>query len=403
MASFRFYLLNAKDKDGKLKKQELSIYLFVNHSGNRWTFKTNERIEPKYWNFGVGEVKGSYKKGAIEINNNLDDIKKRAQSAYREHEGKVSASILKDKIENAVDGKQDEGKNELILPVIAEFIEVSKTIRKETTLKKYNTFLKAIKKDWPAITFDEINMTFFDQFTGKMLADGLLNDSIAKNVSTVKTFMDWALSRGYHQNLTYKQFEAKRVTKHDIITNTEEELKQIEELEGLSERLDKVRDLYLFQVHTGQRFSDVQAFRKEDLKGVIWDLTQIKTGKRVQVPLIGWASPARSILEKYDYQLPQISNQKFNDYIKEVGELARINEVIEIKRKSGAKNIVIKKMKWEFMSSHTARRTAVTLLLEKGVPATTVMKMTGHSNIRTMQKYENTSVEALVKALEGLE
>jgi site-specific recombinase XerD len=400
MASFRFYLLNAKDSAGKLKKQELSIYLFVNHKGSRWTFKTEERIEPKHWNFKAGEVKGSYKRGGIEINEKLDDIKKRAQAAYREHEGKVVNNILKEKVGMAVEGKSVDDAS--VLPAVREFIESQKAIRKETTLKKYNTFLKIIEKDWPEIQFEEINMTFYDKYTGKMLDEGLLNDSIAKNVSTVKTFMDWALTRGYHQNLTYKQFEAKRVAKHDIITNTEAELQKLSEVEGLSERLERVRDLYLFQVYTGQRFSDVQAFRKEDLKCKIWDFVQIKTGKHVQVPLIGWASPAMAILEKYDYKLPQISNQKFNNYIKEVGELAKINATVEIKRKSGARTVVLKKAKWEFMSSHTARRTAVTILLERGMPPTTVMKLTGHTSLRTMQKYENTSVAALMQALEGL-
>lgn len=400
MASFKFYLLNARE-DGKLVKKELSIYLFVNHEGKRWSYKINERIEPKYWDFKAGEVKSSYKKGAIEINENLEGIKKRVRDCYRDFEGKVTEAVLKEKITQAVENKTvQDGR---VLPVVEEFIEVQKAIRKETTLKKYNTFLKIIERDWPSITFEDVNMTFYDKYTGKMLDEGLLNDSIAKNVSTVKTFMDWALSRGYHQNLSYKQFDAKRVAKHDIVTNTEAELKKLAEVEGLSKSLQRVRDLYLFQVYTGQRFSDVQAFRKEDLKGVIWDFEQIKTGKQVQVPLVGWSAPAMAILEKYDYKLPQISNQKFNDYIKDVGELAKVNAPVEIKRKSGSRTITKKKAKWEFMSSHTARRTTVTILLEKGVPPTTIMKMTGHTNIRTMQKYENTSVDALMQALEGLQ
>jgi integrase len=400
MASFRFYLLNAKDKNGKLKKQELSIYLFVNHKGNRWFFKTEQRIEPKHWNFGAGEVKGSYKRGCIEINDKLDAIKKQAQAAYTEWEGKVAAALLREKIALSLEGNQDT--DSLVLPVVEAFILSQQGIRKENTIKKYEGLKAAIEKNWPGLSFEGVNMNFYDAFRGEMLSRGLLNDSIAKNISTLKTFMDWALSRGLHQNLTYKQFEAKRTVKVDIITNTEEELKKLGEVEGLNKRQERVRDLYLFQVYTGQRFSDVQAFRKEDLRGSMWVFEQVKTGQLVSVPLIGWAAPALSILDKYNFDLPQISNQRFNDYIKEVGELAEINEPIEIKRKSGSKLVIMKKPKWQFMSSHTARRTAVTLLLEKGVPATTVMKMTGHTNLRTMQKYENTSVEALAKALEGL-
>jgi site-specific recombinase XerD len=126
-----------------------------------------------------------------------------------------------------------------------------------------------------------------------------------------------------------------------------------------------------------------------------------KTKKMMRVPFKGFIRPALDILVKYDYELPSISQQKFNDYIKEVGERAGINEPVVIRRFSGNRLIEIKKPKHAFISSHMARRTCVTLLLQKGMPPTTVMKLTGHTDLKTLMKYENTCEDALVNALEN--
>ncbi len=95
-----------------------------------------------------------------------------------------------------------------------------------------------------------------------------------------------------------------------------------------------------------------------------------------------------------------MSQQKFNVYLKKVGEEAKINEPVIIKRFSGNEMIEIKKPKYAFMSSHMARRSCITILLQKGIAPTTVMKLSGHSDLKTLMKYENTSQDALVEALE---
>ena len=132
--------------------------------------------------------------------------------------------------------------------------------------------------------------------------------------------------------------------------------------------------------------------------------------RKTEVPqytLVGNAVPpllaravALEILKKNNYVLPLLSQQRFNDYIKKAGFKAGLNEDIVIKRLSGKRIIEIKKPKYAFISSHMARRSCVTILLQKGVPPTTVMKLTGHSDLKTLMKYENTSFNELVKALE---
>jgi hypothetical protein len=151
--------------------------------------------------------------------------------------------------------------------------------------------------------------------------------------------------------------------------------------------------VFVFGCFTAQRWSDINSFKKDQLKGTTWRFYSYKTRKLIELPLDGFMKPALIILQKHDFALPKISQQKFNDYLKELGKLCGINEVVHIQRFSGSKKIIIEKPKYEFMSSHMARRTAVTILLSKNVPLTTVRKITAHADIRTLMKYENTNLQ----------
>jgi len=299
-----------------------------------------------------------------------------------------------------------------------EFITNRRQTGSILTIRKFNTLKKKLQefevKKHYKITFENIDLVFYDKFKSFMLnsenkrtdeANGLLDDTIAKYISSLKTFMQWSLDRNYHSNTEFqhKQFAAKKKTKNEIVTLSEEELKRLygKDLSN-NPRLERVRDLFCFATFTGQRWSDIENFRKEDIKDGWWIFESYKTKKTMKVPLKGFIAPALDILRKYDYELPRISSQKFNDYIKEVGALAEINETVTIKRLSGNQRIEIKKPKHEFMSSHMARRSCVTILLQRGMPPTTVMKLTGHTDLKTLMKYENTGDDALVKALEEL-
>ena len=217
--------------------------------------------------------------------------------------------------------------------------------------------------------------------------------------------MQWALDRDYHSNKDYQHnhFAAKKKIKNEIVTLTEEELNRIYNLDLTKiPRLERVRDLFCFGSFTGQRWSDIENFRREDIQNGFWIFESYKTKEMMKIPFKGFISPALDILKKYDYELPQISPQKFNDYIKEVGKEAEINEQVTIRRSSGKQRIEIKKPKYSFMASHMARRSFVTILLQKGLPPTTIMKLTGHKDLKTLMKYENTGDDAVIDALEEL-
>ena len=97
----------------------------------------------------------------------------------------------------------------------------------------------------------------------------------------------------------------------------------------------------------------------------------------------------KRILTNYEGKLPvSISNQKTNIYLKELGEFAGINEPLLITKYRGVEVVEIKEPKYNLMTSHTARRTFVTLSLEKGMRPETVMEITGHKDYKMFKKYK---------------
>ena len=234
---------------------------------------------------------------------------------------------------------------------------------------------------------------------------GLYNDTIAKYISTLKSFLYWCHESGFISNIDHLAMiksKIKRKGKNEIVALNEEELFQLLHFDFTeNQRLERARDLFCFACFTGQRFSDIIRFNKDDFDDHIWKFRSFKTKKEVVIPFEGFIKNALAILKKYDYILPSLSNQKLNDYLKELGKLAGVDAKEKIIRYSGVKEHVIKNPKYMFMSSHMGRRTFVTLMLEKGVPITVVQKLTQHADLRTLLKYESHSQKTLVNALKN--
>tara|TARA_R110001592_G_scaffold346470_2_gene639100 strand:- start:3589 stop:4140 length:552 start_codon:yes stop_codon:yes gene_type:complete len=154
---------------------------------------------------------------------------------------------------------------------------------------------------------------------------------------------------------------------------TQEELNKIEQRVFKTERLEKVKDIFLFSCYTGYAPIDAESLTNENLikdsNGDLWIITdRIKTGIRANVPVL---PPVLRIIEKYkDKQvtlIPKISNQKMNAYLKEIADLCHIN----------------KNLTW-YVARHTF---ATTVTLGNGIRLENVSAMMGHSNIKQTQHY----------------
>jgi integrase len=376
---------------------ETAIYLFARLGKQTIKVKTGDYIHPKYWNLKPNlqgnHVKGTYSNG-VTLNHNLNNLRNNVRNAFKKRmEENPAFRFLdfKDDIialiepSEAVIGKS-------FLEYFEEYIATNATQRTASTLRKYQGILNhletfAEKRNYP-LTFEGINMRFFDELMDYSIKDLKHTDNtIWKTFATLKAFMGWAFERQLHQNLTFKKF---KVTQREVetISLTEAELQMLYD-KDLSKhpKLARVRDVFCFACYTGQRYSDLEMLKRSDIKGNMWLLRQKKTDSINKVPLV---PQALAILERYKedvYPLPVLSNQKMNDYLKELGEKVNLDEATTITSRRGGEHLVETKPKYDFITMHTARRTFITLSLEKGMRPEIVMKVSGHINYQTFKKY----------------
>ena len=236
------------------------------------------------------------------------------------------------------------------------------------------------------LDFNDITIDFYSDFTAYLQSLGLALNTIGHKIQTLKVWLNEATFKGINTNNQYKNQRFRAVTEQtDSVYLSVKELEQIYSTDCKSERLNKVRDLFLVGAFTGLRFSDVTSLTKDNIKGSTISIEQHKTGKRVAIPL---HPIVINIWNKYGEKLPkQISNQKFNEYIKEVCKLAGIDSIEQKNITKGGFRVRQSFKKYELITSHTARRSFATNLYLSGFPAISIMPITGHTTERAFMRY----------------
>ena len=395
-----------------------ALYLFFSPDKScRIKYRTNYKILPKSWDFEKERLKPSAS-GALEFNvelNNLANCCTREAMRKKETNQFLSKEDYKQIVQDCIDRDNAVNSEISISHLKTQFLSYKSNFVKEGTLKEYRTVFKGLedfeKHKGTKLILREMDGKFLDQFevflsrkknTNDGDKEGLLNDTIHKYISTLKVFLKWCNDNDYlvHPDVFKTQkTNFKKKAYNEIIALSESEIQKLMN-HDLSDRpsLERVRDLFCLLCYTGQRFEDLINFDPKDIKNNAWDFISVKVKKRVIVPFEGYIAPAKDILER-GYSVPKISNQKFNEYIKTVGKLAGMDEIIKITRYSGKQKLVIEKRKYDFLSSHVGRRSMVTNLLSRNVPITLVQKLTAHSDIRTLMKYESANTDSLIDAL----
>lgn len=212
-----------------------------------------------------------------------------------------------------------------------------------------------------------LNLLDFHEY----LDDGSREDVTLNNYHKVlRKVMREAHIKGLIETYPYDDYRCKfsRGKSKERNPLTEEELLSIRELNGLTGYEEHARDLFVFQAYTGLCYCDMQAFdfftMVERHEGQYFiDGKRLKTGSTFFTPIL---PPALEVLEKYEYKLPRITNQKLNEYLHIIKRHAKINRP---------------------MTSHVARHSFATLMLTYGVPIENVSKMMGHTNFETTKIY----------------
>ena len=270
---------------------------------------------------------------------------------------------------------------------LKEFAEICKKEDfefNEIDKKFYANFVEFLQKEIPVL--DKRGKPVLNEDdTPKLVKKSFTQNSVGKYIRTLKVMLNEALREGLNSNTDFTNFHVFSEEVDNIYLD-ECELQKIKELDlKNTPHLDRVRDWFLLLSWTGCRFSDLEKISKTDIKDGFITFRQQKTNTKVTIPLYPVVS---EILEKYECQMPDIiSNQKFNDYIKELGKLAGINDNEVITKTIGGKLTSESLPKYELISSHTGRRSFCTNMYKRGLPTLMIMSISGHKTEKSFLKY----------------
>ncbi|MDJ1483099.1 site-specific integrase [Cytophagaceae bacterium YF14B1] len=249
------------------------------------------------------------------------------------------------------------------------------------------------------LSFEKINAVFVEKYESYLRNQNKRVNTIGLEIKHVKTFMQWATDHGYNSNMDYKAFKKpKEETEIMVLSDTDLSILASMDL-SKQPRLERVRDLFLVGCYTGLRFSDLSNLTPHNFEEDFIHIRTVKTDDLLKIPVLPAIVP---ILKKYNYHLPKISGQKMNEYLKQLGKMAELAGTAKKYEVKKALRVARNVPKYELLTSHVARRTFITMSLKRGVPQATLIKITGHSDLRTMQRYvkitEQDTAEALLKA-----
>lgn len=365
---------------------QLSIYVRITVNGQRSEISLKRTILFKGWDSSKNRGRGTTNNIRI-LNAYLDQVYNQlldCQKQLLEEDKIVSANAIKARYL----GEDDTHKT--LKELIAYHNTTMVTVLKFGTMKNYYTTEKYLYKflnqklKESDIYVKQLNYRFicdFEQYLRKYKNSKkqyvLANNGVMKHLERFKKMINLAVKLEWIAKNPFNQFQLK-YDKYDRHYLSERELQLIENTYFNQERLEKIKDCFLFSCYTGLSYIDLRELTENQItKGIdnnYWIFTKReKTNERVKVPIL---PKAKQILDKYTTNLeiisskkllPLCSNQKTNNYLKEVIEACGIQKHITF---------------------HVARHTfATTVMLSNGVPIETVSKLLGHTKLSTTQIY----------------
>jgi integrase len=404
------------------KKNLCRIIIAINYNYKKINFETGERIEPGDWSKKKNWIKPAYisdpglserlKKLSDALEKSVNELIHSDQEVTRETILPIYISYLK----GSQDGKvKKEVKVISFFEVIDDFINRSEsgnrlktngkvislfTIKGYKTTRAHLVGYEAWKKT--KLNFNNLDKEFYNDFISyfstrkitkdkknKKTAKGHTLNSIGKHIKNLKVFINEARERDItvHPDVLKKSFRIMTEDTDQISLSVEELEKMFAFDYSENTRLDQVRDTFLLACYTGLRFADLTLLTKENIikEGKFLEISTQKTGAKVIIPL---HKTVLKILEKYNGIPPTpISNQKMNEYIKEVGKDIGLTEIVKAKKTRAGKEEINQTPKYKLITVHTARRSFATNLYLAEMDTLMIMKMTGHKTEKSFLKY----------------
>jgi len=340
----------------------------------RKEFSTGIFINPKHWNSGLQKASPPSQENTL-LNNKLSLIHQQIDRAflmlqilpndfdvddiYRKYKGEDA------KEEITLLGAYDLHNEKTKKLIGIDFNQLSWSRYIESRRKVALFISKHYKKK--DVRLKDLDLKFIQDLEYFFKTELQLKQAtVYRSIQRVKKIIQFAISENYLQRDPFHLYKNRKHTPV-IVYLTDEELKKMEDYKFSQQRLQQVKDLFIFCCYTGLGYSEMSTLTTKNIEigfdGKEWiQMIRKKTNRKISIPLL---PKAKEILEKYNNELPRISNQKFNAYLKEIGV------VVGIQKK---------------MSHHLARRTfATTVLLFNDVPMEIVSALLGHSTMSVTQ------------------
>jgi len=374
-------------------------------------YSTGHAVLPKY--FSNGRVVNTYEKHDINAS-----LKKMEAIFHEEIEEAIQKGLDPDKallirtIRKAQGLNPEIPKNLFLLDYIYKFLDQMDRMENNKgglglakgTQKYYKT-LYNIYKDYEAIqqkegvsrtTLQHATIEQIEGFRDYLIKQKYAQATITKRIKSIKAVVNHAKRRGIAVSNAFSDFRNARnqtKNKEEIIYLTEREISQITNKDlNLPPYLKNTQRIVIIHLATGQRVSDIMklkedSFREEKDGTFTAFIRQQKTGKEVSIPII--EEEALEVIRTGLFKV--ISDQKYNEYIKELGKRAGIDTIIKAKKRKKVKNgyrlVESVGEKYNYLSSHVFRRTVLSLYYQKGIPEYYILQISGHSKSETLHAY----------------
>ena len=407
-AKVNFFIKTTKDSKDRIYNEDVNIRMrFSNGRSFDMTALTGKQIKPDYWNNEKGIVR--QRAAFLESDKFQQDLNLLRNHILKDFNDAPDRSIINsdwlhrsiDKFYNPTKYLQ---KNFTLFRYIQYFIDNSDirinpktgnpvTYKMKREYEVSFNYLQKYSQKYGEPDFGDIDQEFYQQYLEVLRDEGLKPNTVGKKIQTLKIFLNAATELGVNHNYKFKSKLFKTISEEtDNIYLTKDEIQQLYEHDFTKDLCyEKVRDVFVVGCWTGLRYSDLHQINMDRVSNELITITQKKTGNKATIPI---HPIVNAVLEKYNGKLPQaISNQKFNDYIREAAEEAKINSIVvqNVNLKGEVKEV--KYHKHQLIASHTARRSFCTNAYKDGIPTIAIMSISGHKDEKSFLKYIKVSPE----------
>jgi hypothetical protein len=409
MIRVSFYLNSPKAKQSP-------VYVSITEKKDRLRFPTDQTFLTDHITKRKKKGKSFLVKGMphyFTYNKILDDIEKELQNYCMEfiaNNEQYTLAQIKEKYEiKRIPEKSEELD---FFYCYDQFVAFNSSRWKVGTKKHFQTlrnhlteFEKEVLKE--KLLIDNVNEDTNRQFRDNFLVDfKRLGNSTSNNyLKKFKQFCEFAVKKNWiTSKVDFDEFKRLIEAETFNIALKKHELDALIDLDLTdNKKLDRVRDLFLLEIYTGQRYSDIPQIinLSEDVSESII-LYQKKTFGKAYIPLHETLIEHLNKIKIKNYtDIAAISTQKFNDYLKEIGQMMKMDKVHHWKILIGIEQISKSDFRYNLLTSHVGRRTFCTLALKNKIPTEFIMKVSGHKSDDDFKKYVKLDDEDLDSAFEN--